>query len=233
MSAARALRLSLLVSCVTFVAARPALAEDAAAASADAASALDDASTIIVTAAKTTRSATAITGPEIQKILPGISPLKAIQTLPGVLYITADPWGYNEQNAQIFIHGFAGNQLGYTMDGLPLGDQSYGNYNGLSPQRAVISENVGRVVVSTGAGDLATASNSNLGGTVETYSSRSHWTRFGFQFEINETNGSYDTSRDRIVRHRYRRLRFNGVFGPNIRAYYLPPYAPARSRLGL
>ncbi|MFA6117071.1 MAG: TonB-dependent receptor plug domain-containing protein [Sphingomonas sp.] len=152
----------------------------------------DDTSTIVVTAAKSTRSSTAIPQSEIQKILPGVSPLKAIQTLPGVLYITADPWGYNEQNAQIFIHGFAANQLGYTMDGIPLGDQSYGNYNGLSPQRAVISENVGRVVVSTGAGDLATASNSNLGGTVETFSS-SPLDRFGVQAA--QTVGSYDTSR--------------------------------------
>lgn len=125
-----------------------------------------DSGTILVTATRTTRSSTEIPQIEIQKILPGVSPLKAIQTLPGVLYITADPWGYNEQNAQIFIHGFAANQLGYTMDGIPLGDQSYGNYNGLSPQRAVISENVSRVIVSTGAGDLATPSNSNLGGTV-------------------------------------------------------------------
>lgn len=152
----------------------------------------DGAETIVVTAAKSTRSATALPGTEIQKILPGVSPLKAIQTLPGVLYITADPWGYNEQNAQIFIHGFAANQLGYTMDGLPLGDQSYGNYNGLSPQRSVISENVGRVVVSTGAGDLATASNSNLGGTVETFSSNP-LENFGVQAA--QTFGSYDTSR--------------------------------------
>eukprot|EP01035_Chromulina_nebulosa_P012248 gene12248-16336_t len=64
-------------------------------------------------------------------------------SVPSVLYITADPWGNNEQNAQIFIHGFNFQQLGYTMDGLPLGDQNYGNYNGLSPQRAVIAENVG------------------------------------------------------------------------------------------
>ncbi len=78
------------------------------------------------------------------------------------------------------------------MDGIPLGDQSYGNYNGLSPQRAVISENVGRVVVSTGAGDLATASNSNLGGTVETFSS-SPLDKFGIQAA--QTFGSYDTSR--------------------------------------
>ncbi len=148
-------------------------------------------SSIIVTA-KITRSATAIPQTEIQKILPGVSPLKAIQTLPGVLYITADPWGYNEQNAQTFVHGFASNQLGYTMDGLPLGDQSYGNYNGLSPQRALISENVARVVVAAGAGDLATASNSNLGGTVETYSS-DPLDKFGVQAA--QTLGSYSTSR--------------------------------------
>ena len=154
-------------------------------------SATDDGSTIVVNA-KSTRSATAIPQSEIQKILPGVSPLKAIQTLPGVLYITADPWGYNEQNAQLFIHGFAANQLGYTMDGVPLGDQSYGNYNGLSPQRAVISENVGRVVVSTGAGDLATASNSNLGGTIETFSSNPT-EKFGIQGA--QTFGSYGTSR--------------------------------------
>jgi hypothetical protein len=164
----------------------------------------DSAASIIVTA-KSTRSATAIPQSEIQKILPGVSPLKAIQTLPGVLYITADPWGYNEQNAQIFIHGFAANQLGYTMDGIPLGDQSYGNYNGLSPQRAVISENVGRVVVSTGAGDLATASNSNLGGTVETYSSNP-LEKLGIQAA--QTVGSYSTSRTFV------RID-SGAFGPS------------------
>lgn len=148
-------------------------------------------SSIVVTA-KATRSATAISQSEIQKILPGVSPLKAIQTLPGVLYITADPWGNNEQNAQIFIHGFNFQQLGYTLDGLPLGDQNYGNYNGLSPQRSVISENVGRVVVTTGAGDLGTPSTSNLGGTVETYTA-DPLHRLGVQ--VDQTIGSYGTSR--------------------------------------
>ncbi len=173
--------------------AAPALAEDAPA-PAPVADSDSDVGSIIVTA-KQTRSATAIPASEIQKILPGVSPLKAIQTLPGVLYITADPWGYNEQNAQIFIHGFAFNQLGYTMDGIPLGDQSYGNYNGLSPQRAVISENVGRVVVTTGAGDLATPSNSNLGGTVETFSSDPKAT---LGVDVAQTFGSYDTTRSYV-----------------------------------
>ena len=182
---------SLLALAGALLYANAAFAQAAVAPAAPNDTAADDAATIIVTA-KSTRSATAIPQSEIQKILPGVSPLKAIETLPGVLYITADPWGYNEQNAQIFIHGFAANQLGYTMDGVPLGDQSYGNYNGLSPQRAVISENVGRVVVSTGAGDLATASNSNLGGTVETFSSNP-LSKFGVQAA--ETVGSYGTSR--------------------------------------
>ncbi|MGI4733419.1 MAG: TonB-dependent receptor plug domain-containing protein [Janthinobacterium lividum] len=86
----------------------------------------------------------------MQKILPGISPLKALQTLPGVTFLTADPWGNNEQNISLFIHGFNQQQLGYTLDGLPLGDQQYGNYNGLSPQRAIISEDVGRVTLASG-----------------------------------------------------------------------------------
>ena len=153
--------------------------------------AADTGEAIIVTA-KTTRSATAVTGAEIQKILPGVSPLKAIETLPGVLYISSDPWGNNEQNAQIFIHGFNFQQLGYTLDGLPLGDQNYGNYNGLSPQRAVISEVVGRAVVSTGAGDLGTASTSNLGGAIETFTSDP---KKKAGLEVEETVGSYGTSR--------------------------------------
>ena len=82
---------------------------------------------------------------------------KAIQTLPGVDFETADPWGNNEQNETLYVHGFSLQQLGFTFDGVPLGDQQYGNYNGLSPSRAVTSENVSKVLLESGAGDLATA----------------------------------------------------------------------------
>jgi hypothetical protein len=109
-----------------------------------------------------------------------------------VLYITADPWGNNEQNAQLFIHGFSASQLGYTMDGVPLGDQNYGNFNGLSPQRALISENTARTVVSTGAGELGIASTSNLGGAVEVFS-RDPADQRGL--DLNQTVGYYGTSR--------------------------------------
>ncbi len=79
--------------------------------------------TVVVTAARA-RSSVALPASEIQKILPGVNPLKAIQSLPGVTYETADPWGNNEQNITLFIHGFNAQQLGYTLDGLPLGDQN-------------------------------------------------------------------------------------------------------------
>ena len=112
----------------------------------------------------------ALGGVEIQKLLPGSNALKAVETLPGVVFQTADPWGIDEQNEQLFIHGFSTQQLGYTLDGVPLGDQQYGNYNGLSPARAVSSENIARVDLSTGAAALRVASTSNLGGAIETVS---------------------------------------------------------------
>jgi hypothetical protein len=171
----------------------PAFAADAADAGAPEAEAgTEGADAIIVTGRTTTRSVTQVSAVEIQKVLPGVSPLKAIQTLPGVTFLTADPWGNNEQNISLFVHGFNAQQLGYTLDGIPLGDQTYGNYNGLSPQRAIISENVGRVTLASGAGDLGTASTSNLGGTIDTFSS-DPTARMGAT--ISQTVGSYDTYR--------------------------------------
>ena len=149
-------------------------------------------SEVVVTATKTTRSAVVISGQEIQKLLPGISPLKAIQTLPGVVFLTSDPWGNNEQNESLFVHGFNTQQLGYTLDGVPLGDQQYGNYNGLSVSRALISENTSRVVLESGAGSLGVASTSNLGGAIETFSADPSK---AFGARVDETVGSYGTNR--------------------------------------
>ena len=146
----------------------------------------------VVVTQRATRSAVALPATEIQKILPGVNPLKAIQTLPGVLFVTSDPWGNNEQNESLFVHGFSTQQLGYTLDDVPLGDQQYGNYNGLSPSRAVTSENVARVVLESGAGSLGVASTSNLGGAIRTFSNDPLRER---GVDIRQTFGSYDTFR--------------------------------------
>lgn len=125
----------------------------------------------VIIQAQKNRSTLALRGTTLQSLLPGMNPLKGLHQLAGVNFQSADPWGNNEQNFSLFIHGFSAQQLGYTLDGVPLGDQQYGNYNGLSPQRALISENLRNLVLNSGAGDLATASSSNLGGTIESYSS--------------------------------------------------------------
>jgi hypothetical protein len=164
--------------------------------------------TVQVTSTKT-RSSMSLGGADIQKVVPGANPLKAIATLPGVSFQTADPWGNNEQNLSLFVHGFNGQQLGYTMDGVPLGDQQYGNYNGLAPQRALTSENVRSVILATGAGDLGTASTSNLGGAIETWSRDPSQER---NVNIQETLGSHNTTRTFI---RYD----TGTFGGNNSAY--------------
>ena len=152
----------------------------------------NDMQEIVVTTEKTTRSSVALGGPEVQKLLPGVSPLKAVETLPGVIYETADPWGNNEQNESLVIHGFTTQQLGFTLDGVPLGDQQYGNYNGLSPSRALSSENISRVELASGAGALGVASTSNLGGAIQTFSSDPFQTMAA---DVRETGGSYDTTR--------------------------------------
>ncbi|WP_220790127.1 TonB-dependent receptor [Gluconacetobacter tumulisoli] len=163
----------------------------------------------IVATARRVRSEITVGEKQIQRLLPGMSPLQALEVLPGVVYTTADPWGATEQNAAIYIHGFAQSQLGFTMDGIPLGDQTYNNYNGLSPQRTVSSENVARVSLSSGAGDLGTASSSNLGGTIQTVSSDPTATRGG---RISQSFGSYAAFRTFG--------RFDtGTFGNNNSAY--------------
>ncbi|MET3134380.1 iron complex outermembrane receptor protein [Oxalobacteraceae bacterium GrIS 1.11] len=104
---------------------------------------------------------------DLLKAVPGSSPLKTLEKLPGVSFQSADPFGAYEWSTRFSIRGFSQNQLGFTLDNIPLGDMSYGNNNGLHISRAISSENIGRAAVSQGAGALGTASTSNLGGTVQ------------------------------------------------------------------
>ena len=108
-----------------------------------------------------------ITRNDLMKSIPGTSPLKSLEKLPGINFESADPFGAYEWSTRFSIRGFNQNQLGFTLDNIPLGDMSYGNNNGLHISRAISSENIGRVAVSQGAGAVGTASTSNLGGTVQ------------------------------------------------------------------
>ncbi len=118
-----------------------------------------------------TRETETLTQADLQIEAAGTNPLKALEILPGVQFDSSDPWGNYEWSEQITIRGFNQNQLGFTLDGIPLGDMSYGNNNGLSIGRAIAPENISTVSVAQGTGALGTASTSNLGGTVEFTSS--------------------------------------------------------------
>lgn len=130
----------------------------------------DQSRDIVVLGFGQSRQVQSVTAADIALLTPGSSPLKAIEKLPGVNFQSADPFGAYEWAVRITLRGFNQNQLGFTLDGVPLGDMSYGNVNGLHISRAIISENVGRTEVAQGAGSLGTASTSNLGGTIQFFS---------------------------------------------------------------
>ncbi|MBO9713126.1 TonB-dependent receptor [Sphingomonas sp.] len=129
---------------------------------------------------------------DIAELAAGTSPLKAIEKLPSVNFQGADPFGAYEWAERISIRGFNQNQLGFTLDGIPLGDATYGNVNGLHISRAITSENVGEVRVSQGAGSIGTQATNNLGGTLEFFS-RDPEAEMGAQ--LNATYGSDHTVR--------------------------------------
>jgi iron complex outermembrane receptor protein len=179
---------TILLMASTAVIAQSAYAQDAT----PAADAAADGADIIVFGRGETRQVQEISAKDIVTLTPGTNPLKVIEKLPSVNFQSADPFGNYEWSQRVTIRSFNQNQLGFTFDGIPLGDMSYGNHNGLHITRAISSENIGSVRVSQGAGSLGTQATGNLGGTVETFS-MDPAEAFGAQGNL--TYGSDDTWR--------------------------------------
>lgn len=180
-------KFSALLLATSALAAAPAFAQQAAPAD-DAA----DGNEIVIFGKGETRQVQELQPADIQALTPGTSPLKAIEKLPSVNFQAADPFGNYEWSTRVTIRSFSQNQLGFTFDGIPLGDMSYGNLNGLHISRAISSENIGSVRVSQGAGAIGTQSTNNLGGTIETFSMDP---ADGFKGQANLTYGSDETWR--------------------------------------
>ena len=147
---------------------------------------------IVVFGRGETRQVQELASKELLILAPGTSPLKAIEKLPSVNFQSADPFGTYEWSSRVSIRGFNQNQLGYTLDGIPLGDSTYGNNNGLHIGRAIISENIGVIRVSQGSGSIGTQATNNLGGTLEFFSADPS---DGFGVDVNATYGSENTIR--------------------------------------
>lgn len=125
---------------------------------------------IIVFGRGETRQIQELNNADLTILTPGTSPLKAIEKLPSVNFQSADPFGNYEWSTRVTIRGFNQNQLGFNLDGIPLGDMSYGNNNGLHISRAIAPENIGITRVAQGSGSLGAQSTNNLGGTLEFFS---------------------------------------------------------------
>ncbi|WP_164845973.1 TonB-dependent receptor [Inhella crocodyli] len=125
----------------------------------------------------------------------GQNPLLTVARLPGVNVQSADALGNYEWSARFTVRGFSQNQLGFTLDGVPLGDMSYGNLNGLHIGRAIASENVAGAELSQGTGALDTPSSSNLGGTLQFFSDAPE-RRFGLRAA--QTLGSHANRRTHL-----------------------------------
>jgi iron complex outermembrane recepter protein len=148
----------------------------------------DDTQRIVITQGRgQVRSVQGVTRQEFDEAPAGTSPLVTVSRLPGVNFQSADPLGNYEWSTRFTVRSFSQNQLGFTLDDVPLGDMSYGNFNGLHISRAISSENVSRAFLSQGSGSLDTASSSNLGGTLQFYSADPRDT---FGVEAHQTFGS-------------------------------------------
>ncbi|MBI0475597.1 TonB-dependent receptor [Sphingomonas sp. MA1305] len=143
---------------------------------------------IIVLGQGQSRQVQSVSPRAMKKLTPGASPLRALGRLPGVNFDSSDARGTYEAATQLSIRGFLTDQMGYTLDGVPLGNMQYRNNNGLSINRALLTENNGTATLAQGSGALGTASTSNIGGTVD-FTSIDPATRFGVDLE-----GSYGSA---------------------------------------
>ncbi|MEI9926899.1 MAG: TonB-dependent receptor plug domain-containing protein [Sphingomonas sp.] len=134
----------------------------------------DQAGDIVVIGSGETRSVSTLLPSNLGVLPPGTSVQKALNFLPGVMAQSIDALGVNEQSLSLQVRGFSTTHLGYTLDGMPLGDGAYNNYNGLTISRALISDNLGHADLATGIAGLGIPSTSNLGGAVTYVSSDPH-----------------------------------------------------------
>jgi iron complex outermembrane receptor protein len=151
-----------------------------------------DVEEIIVVGQGQTRTVSTLTPENLDTLPPGASVQKALNFLPGVMAQSIDALGVNEQSLSLQVRGFSTTHLGYTLDGMPLGDGAYNNYNGLTISRALTSENLGRAELATGIAGLSIPSTSNLGGALM-YTSRDPKKAFGF--EASQSLGSENGKR--------------------------------------
>lgn len=98
----------------------------------------------------------------------GISGLKMLESLPGFNVQTEGALGLYEFGNSVTVRAFNLQQIAFVLDGIPMGRSDA--FGGSPIFRYVDNENLGSVVASPGAGDVAQPAYSSLGPIVEYHS---------------------------------------------------------------
>jgi len=129
----------------------------------------------------------------------GQTVFESLNKVPGFNFTNNDPYG--SSGGSVRIHGFDGNRISLTLDGMPLNDTgNYAIYTNQLPD----SENVGTVSVNQGATDVDSPSAAASGGVVAIRTSRPSDT-LAFMFQPSAGSFNYQRYFGRID---------SGAFGP-------------------
>ncbi|GEB02922.1 TonB-dependent receptor [Gluconobacter roseus] len=128
----------------------------------------------------------------MRQYVPGTSAYKMLDRTPGVSFTSTDPFGIDSFGANLYVRGFFMNQMGVTVDGVPLNDQTYQSVSGMSLASAIIPDDIQSMRMSQGAGSVELPSTNTLGGTIQIGSSDPEDKRGG---KVSQSFGSYGSYR--------------------------------------
>ncbi|QCE33189.1 TonB-dependent receptor [Acetobacteraceae bacterium] len=115
----------------------------------------------------------------LEHFVEGTNALQALAaSTPGANFSSSDASGLDPTANSFYLRGYDKSQLGFTMDGIPMGNQAFGGSSGADVSQILIQENIAGVAASQGAGGLDTPSSTTLGGTV-TYTTLDPSDKFG------------------------------------------------------
>jgi len=116
----------------------------------------------MITAETVAKSRTTVSQEFLETQVPGQTVIQSLNILvPGLNFTNNDPYGSSGGN--IRLHGFDGNRVALTLDGMPLNDT--GNYATYTNQ-LVDSEIIGSASVNTGSTDVDSPTAASTGGTI-------------------------------------------------------------------
>ncbi|MGH8443952.1 MAG: TonB-dependent receptor plug domain-containing protein, partial [Solimonas sp.] len=111
-----------------------------------------------------TRASSTVTPQDAPARAPGAPVQSYLEDLPGINVQNSDPYGLYEFGNSVRIRGFSNDQIGISLDGVPL--ESYDVRDGSPPGRFVDAEDLSSVTVAQGSGDVMMPSYHALGGSV-------------------------------------------------------------------